>query len=48
MKEVIERAQEVLHGSQIRAIVHAVLSTWTQLIFHWHLLDSDAVFIDTH
>lgn len=56
MKEVIERAQEVLHGNQIKPIVHAVLATWTQLIFfffvcffspHWHLLDSDAVFIDT-
>lgn len=31
MKEVIERAQEVLHGNQIKAF--AVLATWAQLIF---------------
>lgn len=33
MKEVIERVQEVLHGNQIKAIAHAVLTTWAQLIY---------------
>lgn len=33
MREVIEHAQEVLHGSQIKAIAHAVHATWARHIY---------------